>query len=65
MLNGRNDVNHPLGTQQAPLFRLIGTAAEHKRHVTFESHHVPARIEMIKEMLDWLDRYLAPVNQDP
>ena len=61
MLNGRHDAVFPVETHQVPLFRLLGTPVEHKRHVTFESHLVPARIEMIKEMLDWLDRYFGPV----
>jgi dienelactone hydrolase len=65
MLNGRNDAIFPMETRQVPLFRLFGTPAEQKRHVTFESHHVPPRWEMIKEFLDWLDRYLGPVIQDP
>jgi len=62
MLNGRHDAINPVETHQAPLLELLGTRAADKRHVTFESHHVPGRIEMIKEMLDWLDRYLGPVR---
>ena len=48
----------------APLFKLLGTPAEHKRHVIFESAgHAPPRIELIGEVLDWLDRYLGPVGR--
>ena len=33
-----------------------------KRHVLYDTgHHVP-RSEMIKETLNWLDRYLGPVK---
>ena len=65
MLNGRNDAINPMDTHQVPLLRLLGTPAAYKRHIVFESHHVPPRWEMIKEILDWLDRHLGPVIQDP
>jgi hypothetical protein len=59
MLNGRHDANAPVETRQAPLFRLLGTPAEDKRHLLFD---VPARIEMMREILEWLDRYLGEVK---
>jgi predicted esterase len=63
LLGGRNDFYFPVETSQAPLFELLGTPAEHKRHVVFEgAGHVPPRIEVIREILDWLDRYLGPVG---
>ncbi len=62
MLNGRSDYVYPLETSQKPMFRLLGTPAEDKRHVVFESGHVPPRNEVIRETLDWLDRYLGPVK---
>jgi dienelactone hydrolase len=63
MINGRNDFYFPLETSQEPMFRLLGTAPGDKRHVVFESGHVPTeREQVIKEVLDWLDRYLGPVN---
>jgi dienelactone hydrolase len=64
LLAGRNDFGFPVETSQAPLFELLGTPAEHERHVIFESAgHVPPRIEVIRETLDWLDRYLGPVGR--
>lgn len=60
MLNGRHDFQFPLETSQLPLFRLLGTPASDKRHVVFDSGHVPPRMEVIKEILDWLDRYFGP-----
>ena len=62
MLNGRYDYAFPLETSQIPLFRLLGTPDIDKRHVILESGHVPPRQAMIKEILDWLDRYLGPVS---
>jgi hypothetical protein len=62
MINGRSDFFYPLETSQEPLYRLLGTPAKDKRRVVFESGHIPPRNELIKETLDWLDRYLGPVQ---
>ena len=62
LLGGRYDFVLPVETSQKPLFALLGTPPEHKRHVVFEgAGHVPPRLELIREVLDWLDRYLGPV----
>jgi eukaryotic-like serine/threonine-protein kinase len=59
MINGRHDFYFPLETSQARMFRMLGTAPADKRHRVFESGHVPTeRQEVMKEILDWLDRYL-------
>jgi dipeptidyl aminopeptidase/acylaminoacyl peptidase len=64
LLGGQNDFYYPVETSQAPMFKLLGTPAEHKRHVIFEgAGHVPPRIEVIRETLDWLDRYLGTVRK--
>ena len=61
-LSGRNDFSHPYETAQLPFFRLLGTADKDKKHFVFEGGHIPPRIQpIIKEILDWLDRYLGPV----
>jgi len=59
MLNGRYDNFFPLETSQIPLYRLLGTPPQHKRHVIFETGHFVPRLQLIKEVLDWLDRYLG------
>ena len=41
MLNGRYDFVYPPGTSQLPLFRLLGTPEGQKRHVQFDSGHMP------------------------
>jgi len=60
MLSGRFDFFYPVETSQLPLFRLLGTPQENKRHVTYDVGHNIPRNELIKETLDWLDRYLGP-----
>ena len=63
MLNGRHDMFFPLETSQKPLYQLLGTPEEHKRHVVAEGgHDVPSQL-LIRETLDWLDRYLGPVKR--
>jgi len=63
MINGRHDFYFPFETSQAPMFRLLGAPAAEKRHRVFESGHVPTeRQEVMKEILDWLDRYLGPAR---
>jgi eukaryotic-like serine/threonine-protein kinase len=62
MLNGRFDYFYPTGPSQEPMFRLLGTPKEHKRRVLYDTGHDVPRNEMIKETLNWLDRYLGPVK---
>ena len=62
MINGKYDFDTPLNTCQIPLFRSLGTPARDKRAAVFDAGHVVPRNEMIKETLDWLDRYLGPVR---
>ncbi len=64
MVNGREDFDLPFATAQVPMFKLLGTPAADKKHAVFEGGHIPANQQApIKEMLDWLDRYLGPVKQ--
>jgi formylglycine-generating enzyme required for sulfatase activity/tRNA A-37 threonylcarbamoyl transferase component Bud32/dienelactone hydrolase len=65
MLNGRHDYAFPLEISQKPMFRLLGTPEKDKRHVIYDSGHIPPRNAVIKEILDWLDRYLGPVKMKP
>lgn len=62
MINGKYDFDTPLNTCQIPLFRSLGTPAKDKRTAVFDAGHIVPRNEMIKETLDWLDRYLGPVR---
>ena len=62
MVNGRYDFGAPFETNQLPLFRLLGSPAKDKKHVVFDSGHVPPWPDVVRETLDWLDRYLGPVT---
>lgn len=61
MTNGRDDFTNPLETAQKPLFRWLGTAAEHKRHVLHAGGHVCPFEEITQDSIDWFDRYLGAV----
>ncbi|NIN11735.1 MAG: hypothetical protein GTO61_10115 [Gemmatimonadales bacterium] len=62
MLNGRYDNIFDVDRQVRPVLELLGTAAEDKQLILYETDHIPPRNEFIKETLAWLDRYLGPVN---
>jgi len=64
MINGRYDWTFPLLTSQQPMFDMLGTPAEQKRHVVFDTPHDVRlrRDDLTKEVLGWLDKYLGPVN---
>jgi eukaryotic-like serine/threonine-protein kinase len=62
MMSGRYDFMDPLDTCQEPLFRLLGTPQQDKRHIVFDSGHAVPDVPKMKESLDWLDRYLGPVK---
>ena len=57
MLNGRFDFFFPVDTSQLPMFETLGTPKTQKRHLLYDTSHGIPRLEMIKETLDWLDRY--------
>ena len=63
MLNGRYDMFFPLDTSQKPMYQLLGTPDEHKRHVVADGGHDVPRALLIRETLDWLDNYLGPVER--
>jgi formylglycine-generating enzyme required for sulfatase activity/dienelactone hydrolase/tRNA A-37 threonylcarbamoyl transferase component Bud32 len=68
MLNGRFDFFFPVDASQRPMFETLGAPKEHKRHVLYDTGHGIPRAEMIRETLDWLDRYqpapsAAPVSR--
>jgi eukaryotic-like serine/threonine-protein kinase len=63
MVNGRDDFIFPVETSQLPLFRLLGAPNEHKRHALLDGGHLPSDLQAVmKEVLNWLDRYLGPAK---
>ena len=66
MINGNSDLIFPLETGQKPYFHFLGTPPEHKRHVVLTGGHYiigQQRSQVVREVLDWLDRYLGPVDR--
>jgi len=59
MVNGRYDFLFPVEIGQQPLFRLLGSQPNDKRHVVFDTGHQPPNDLLTKEVLDWLDRYFG------
>jgi eukaryotic-like serine/threonine-protein kinase len=64
MVNGRYDFSFSLDKAQNPLFRMLGSPESDKRHVILETPHdvTAQRPELVKTVLDWLDKYLGRVN---
>ena len=44
------------------MFDLLGTPPVDKQRLVYPGGHSVPRVEMIKESLHWLDRYLGSVN---
>jgi len=63
MLNGRYDSVFPYETTVKPMFDLMGTPEEHKDLKLYETDHFIPRNEFIRESMNWLDKYLGPVNK--
>ena len=62
MLNGRDDFTFPIETAQVPMFKLLGTPEADKRHTLYDGGHVFPFARIMKDSLEWLDRYLGPVK---
>jgi serine/threonine protein kinase/dienelactone hydrolase len=65
MVNGRYDYTFPLEKAQNPLFQMLGTPAAQKSHVVLDTPHdvTEQRPQLVKAVLDWLDRYLGRVGE--
>jgi hypothetical protein len=62
MINGREDFLLPYELSQRPLFAMLGAPDDRKRHARLAGGHIPMdRLEIIREVLEWLDRFLGPV----
>jgi dienelactone hydrolase len=63
MLNGRYDFFFPIETSQIPLYRLLGSPVDAKRHVVYDGAHFVPRAVLMREVPDWLDRWLGPTGR--
>ncbi len=57
MLNGEFDQFFPLETSQIPMFKLLGTKEEDKKHYVSKTGHFVPREVLISEHLAWLKKY--------
>jgi pimeloyl-ACP methyl ester carboxylesterase len=62
MLSGEFDGMVPVGDARR-YFELIGAPPEDKRHVIVVGGHFIPRDVVIRETLDWLDKYLGPTSR--
>ena len=62
MLNGRDDFTFPIETSQLPMFARLGTPVKDKQHVLYDGGHIFPFARIMKDTLDWLDRYLGSVT---
>ena len=63
MLNGKYDFIFPYESTVKPMFDLLGTPEQNKKLVLYETDHFVPKSEIIKETLNWLDKYFGPVNK--
>ena len=62
MLNGKQDFTFPVEGSQKPMFDALGTPAANKRHIVYDGGHAFPFAVIIKDTLDWLDKYLGQVK---
>ncbi|NNF07532.1 MAG: protein kinase [Candidatus Eisenbacteria bacterium] len=59
MLNGKYDHFFPVESTQIPLYKLLGTPPEHKKHFLYEDGHRVPNDDLIRETLAWLEKYVG------
>jgi eukaryotic-like serine/threonine-protein kinase len=62
MVNPDADLIYDVELSQRPLFERLGVPPDHKRHVILAGSHSiisDKRTQVIREILDWFDRYLG------
>lgn len=62
ILNGRYDYQFPLEVSIEPIKKFLGTPEKDLRILLYETDHWVPREDMIRETLDWLDKYFGPVK---
>jgi len=62
MLNGRYDFMRRVQEGQSLLWEYLGTPPENKVWKLYDTDHSPPRLERIKEVTAFLDKYLGPAK---
>ncbi len=62
MINGRYDSAWRIDYEIKNMFELLGTPAEDKKLVLFDSDHLAPKKDLVKEALSFLDEYFGPVE---
>ena len=63
LVTGRNDFTFPYESSQRPLFDLLGTPEDRKRHVAVDWGHLPpGYTELSRHLIQWSDQTLGPVE---
>ncbi|TKJ33437.1 MAG: hypothetical protein CEE38_20770 [Planctomycetes bacterium B3_Pla] len=65
MVNGAEDAIMPLKTSVKPMYELLGTDDQYKELKTYPGGHGLFGLfnkQILKDVLDWLDLYLGPVE---
>jgi predicted Ser/Thr protein kinase len=64
MINGHDDFLMPYDLSEQPFFNLLGAPPGEKRLARLPGGHIPTdRRDVIREVLDWLDKWLGPVER--
>jgi len=64
MINGHDDVLFPYETAQVPLFNLLGSPANKKKHKTYPGSHsiFGSYDELVRDTDDWLNEQFGPIT---
>ena len=62
MLNGKYDTGFSYENVVKPFFNLLGTPVKDKKLILYETDHYVPKSEIVKETLNWLDKYFGPAK---
>jgi pimeloyl-ACP methyl ester carboxylesterase len=65
MVSGSQDFTRPVETVIRPMLEALGAPESEKKLVLFPGGHLPSKNDVVRESLDWLDRYLGKVQRAP
>ncbi|MFT3681961.1 MAG: SUMF1/EgtB/PvdO family nonheme iron enzyme [Ferruginibacter sp.] len=62
MLSGKYDMFFPVETSQIPMYNFLGTPKADKKRLVYDAGHLVPRTALVKETLEWYDKYLGVVK---